>query len=170
MNAVQNCGIPSIVLQPAIYLENLLTEFFLPNLRSEGLLDYPPMPATTRVQWTSHADQARIAAAALDRPDLTGLAFEIGTPDALTGPALAELISGWIGKDVTFSPMKPAEFGQRVGDAIGGPGTAFALNDLYGSLEKLNGDEMAINTKKLEETFGVNLTSVADHIAAWPQI
>jgi len=167
MQAVQDCGIPSIILQPAIYLENLLPELFLPNLRSQGILDYPPMPSTTKIQWTSHLDQARIAVAALARADLAGNTYEIGTPYALTGPELADLMSEWIGRSVAFNPMKPAEFGQRVGDAIGSPGAAFALGDLYSSLAKLNGNEMIVDTKMLEDTFDIKLTSVAEHLKNW---
>ncbi len=167
MQAVLGCGIPSIVLQPAIYLENLQPEFFLPKLRPKGILDYPPMPATTKVQWISHIDQARIAVAALARPDLAGNSYEIGTPDALTGPELAEHVAGWVGRSVKFKPMTPVEFGHRVGDAIGSPGAAFSLSDLYGSLEKLNDNEMVVDTKALEQTFDVTLTPVAEHLSNW---
>lgn len=168
MQAVLNCGIPAIVLQPAIYLENLKPEIFLPKLRSEGILDYPPIPENTKVQWTSHTDQARIAVAALRRPDLAGNAYEIGSPEALTGPELAVLVSRWLERDVRFAPISPREFGQRVGDVLGSPGTAFALSDLYTSLEKLEGDDMVVDTKALEALFDLRLRSVAEHIAAWP--
>ncbi|WP_438730413.1 hypothetical protein ACR9YC_04440 [Parasphingorhabdus sp. DH2-15] len=116
------------------------------------------------MQWTSHLDQAKLAVAALSRPDLSGQAFEIGTPDALTGGELAEIMAEWVDRDVTFKPMSPESFGQRVGDAFNSPGAAFALGDLYGSIAKLNGDAMAIDTSILEETFNVKLSSVADHI------
>ncbi|WP_299508634.1 NAD(P)H-binding protein, partial [uncultured Roseobacter sp.] len=64
MSAVLGSGIPSIVLQSAVYLENLQPEIFLPGLRSEGRLDYPPIPQTMKMQWTSHLDQATLAVAA----------------------------------------------------------------------------------------------------------
>lgn len=169
MQAVLGSGIPAIVLQPAIYLENLLPPFFLPNLRTEGKLDYPPFSADLKVQWTSHGDQARIAVAALSRPDLAGQSFEIGSAEALTGSELANLVSGWVGREVTFDPMTPADFGQRVGDAIGSPGVAFALSDLYGALAKMDGDDMVLDIAALETLFDVKLTSVAEHIANWPK-
>lgn len=168
MEAVLGCGIPAIVLQPAVYLENLQPEVFLPRLRSEGILDYPPMPAATKVQWTSHVDQACIAVAALLRPDLAGNSYEIGTPEALTGNDLAELVANWINRPVTFEPLSPTEFSQRVGDAFNNPGTAFALGDLYGSLAKLQGTQMSVDTVAIEATFGVRLTTVAEHLASWP--
>ncbi len=169
MNAVLASGIPSIVLQSAVYLENLQPEVFLPELRTQGRLDYPPTARDLKVQWTSHIDQATLAVAAFSRPDLAGKAFEIGTPDALTGDELATLISGWVDRDVTFDPMSPEAFGKRVGDAFNSPGAAFALGDLYGAITKLNGDAMAVDTGALEKTFNVQLTSVAEHIKTWPK-
>lgn len=167
MQAVLGSGIPAIVLQPAVYLENLLPEVFVPRLRSEGILDYPPMPSTTKVQWTSHMDQARIAAAALSRPDLVGNNYEIGTHEALTGQELAEVVSKWVDRSVVFDPASPTEFGQRIGDAFNSPGTAFALSDLYGSLAKLKGAEMVVDTKALEQVFNVKLATVAERIENW---
>ncbi|MBO6637653.1 MAG: NmrA family NAD(P)-binding protein [Roseitalea sp.] len=167
MKGLLASGIPTIVLRPALYLENLLPPMFAPSLRDRGILDYPPFAADLKVQWTSHQDQARIAVAAMARPDLAGRHFEIGTPDALTGPELAALVSGWLGRDVRFDPITPAQFGERVGDALGNPAAGFALTDLYGSIAKLRGDEMAIDTNALEKTFDVQLVQVADHIMHW---
>jgi uncharacterized protein YbjT (DUF2867 family) len=169
MNTILNSGIPSIVLQPAIYLENLLPELFLPKLRTEGVLDYPPMPENTKVQWTSHLDQARIAVAAMGRPELAGNSYEIGTPDALTKTELATLMKGWVGREVRSVPLSPEGFGQRVGEVLGNPGISFVLSDLYGALATLEGDKMSVDTRSLEETFGVRLTSVAEHIAQWSE-
>lgn len=167
MGAVLSSGIPSIVLQPTVYLENLQIAPFLPRLHSEGVLDYPPLPSNMKVTWTSHLDQARLAMAALSRPDLTGNSYEIGTPDALTGDELAKHISHWVGKPVQYQPVTPDEFGKRVGDTFGNPGMAFALTDLYGALAKMGDSDMVIDTTKSQSIFDVELTTVADHIKSW---
>ena len=169
MNVLLTSGTPTIVLQPALYLENLLPPIFVPRLRGEGILDYPPLPADLKVQWTSHLDQARIAVAAMERPDLAGRHFEIGTPDALTGADLAGLVSEWLGRDVQFDPLTPAEFGERVGKALGNPAAGFALTDLYGAIAKLRSHAMAVDTQSLEATLHIKLITVADHIARWPR-
>lgn len=169
MKAILNSEIPSVVFQSAVYLENLQPEVFLPKLRSEGILDYPPVPRDLKVQWTSHIDQAKLVVAALGRTDLAGQSFEIGTPGALTGDELAKLIGNWIERDVTFDPMSPEDFGQRIGEAFNSPGAAFALSDLYGSIAKLNGSEMTVDTNSIEDILKVRLTSVEDHIQNWPK-
>ena len=169
MESVLNSGIPSIVLQSAVYLENLQPEVFLPNLRSEGVLDYPPVSHDLKFQWTSHLDQARLAVAAFTRDDLAGQSFEIGTPEALTGEELAGYIADWVGRDVTFNPITPSGFGQRIGDAFNSQDVAFALGDLYGAIAALNNNEMSVDTQSLEEIFDVKLTTVAEHIRSWPK-
>ena len=167
MQAVLASGIASIALQPTFYLENLLQDLFVPLLRSKGILDYPPLPAGMKVSWTSHIDQARIAVAALSRPDLAGNAFEIATPAVLTGGELAGHLASWLDKPVRFAPISPADFGQRVGDALSNPGAAFALTDLYGALNRMGDDDMAIDSASAAATFGVEPTPVAGHIANW---
>ncbi len=167
MKAVLGSGIPSIVLQPSIYLENLQTNMIAPRLKSEGVLDYPPLGGSQRVMWTSHWDQARVAVAALARPDLAGNAYEVATPGALTGTELAALLSNWLGRPVRYEPLTPAALGQRVGDALGNPGVSFALTDLYGAMARMGDDDMVVDTAPLEAAFDVKLTPVADHIAGW---
>ncbi len=165
--AILNCGIPAIVLKPAIYLENLLPPVFAPSLREKGIADYPPLRQGQKIMWTSHLDQARIAVAALARPDLAGNSFDIGSPDAVTGKELAVLLAGWLGRPVKFDPVTPTEFGQRVGEILGNPGIAMALTDLYGALGELPDDGMVVDTGALENAFGVSLTSIEDHIKGW---
>ena len=167
LEAVRNSGIPAIALQPAIYLENLLPAFFLPKMRTEGIVDYPPVRESMRVQWTSHIDQARIAVAALRRPDLAGQAFEIGSPGPLTGPELAVALGRWVGRDLAFAPGTAAEFGALVGEVLNNPDMGFALADIYGALAKMEDDAMVVDTDALQTLFDVKLTSAVDHIATW---
>ena len=167
MMGVLNSGIPSIVLQPTIYLENLLPGFLTPQLKSEGVLAYPPLPETLKVTWTSHFDQARVAVAALTRPDLAGQNFEIGTPAPLTGGQLAELLSGWVDRPVSFAPQSPEALGAQVAEAFGNQGMGHMLTDMYGALAKMGDDDMCIDTRQVEETFGVTLSTVEEHIKSW---
>ena len=169
LEAVLASGIPTVALKPAVYLENLLPPIFLPRMRSEGVVDYPPLPAEMKVQWTSHLDQARIAVAALQRPDLAGQSFDIGSPGAMTGAELVAALRLWVARDLSFQPSTPAEFGQRVADVIGSPSAAFALNDTYSALASMGETDMVVDTAGLEQLFGITLTNAADHIAAWPK-
>lgn len=168
LNSFLSSTIPTIGLISGIYLENLKNPGIAPSLHAEGILTYPPVNNLT-FQWTSHADQGRIGAAALQRPDLAGKVFEVGTPDALTGHELAKLLRGWVGREVTYQPLTPQEFGDSMSAASGNPALGFILSDLYGSINKLEGNAMKVDTDALESTFKVKLTSVADEIAKWKQ-
>ncbi|QDG78998.1 SDR family oxidoreductase [Labrenzia sp. PHM005] len=166
-DAVLSSGIPSIVLQPAIYLENLLVDLFVPALRSSGQLDYPPLPADHTVAWISHKDQAAIAVAAMVRPGLAGQFFEIASPTPATSSDLAKLLERWLDRRVDFKPADPKEFAGRVGEALNNPGVAFALGDIYSALAQMNPDGMVVDTALLQRTFGVELTPLATHIENW---
>lgn len=167
MNAVLGSGIPSIVLHPTIYLENLKVDLLVPSLKSEGILDYPPLPADQVVSWTSHEDQARIAAAALSRPDLAGRSFEIASHGAVDGGALAELLQPWIQREATFAPATPNDFGDRVGAVFQSPAIAALINELYTALSSMESGAMTVDTQALEDVFKVELGSVQDHISTW---
>ena len=165
--AVQASGVPAIVLQPALYLENLKQPLFLPRLQTDGILDYPPLRPDQKVMWTSHQDQATLAAAALTRLDLAGRSFDVGTPGALVGSELAELLSAWLRRPISFQPLTPAAFGARAGAALGTPAAGGFLSALYEALRTMEREAMVIDTDAIQEVFDVRLTSVADHIRSW---
>lgn len=169
-DAILASGIPAIVLQPTIYLENLQIPAFLSNMASEGIVDYPPLSPEHRVSWTSHRDQAVVAAAALQRPDLAGKAFEIATPGAVTGGELAQLLSDWQGRALSFQPLTPESFGNRAEAALGAPGLSYVLSDLYGALNQVAPDQLAIDTDAIEATFGVTLSPLAAQIRQWSTV
>jgi len=166
-DAVLSSGIPAIVLQPTIYLENLQIPGFMPELADKGVVDYPPLRPEQRVSWTSHRDQAIVAAAALQRPDLAGQAFEIATPGPLLGAELAEALSGWIDRPASFQPSTPEAFSAQVEEALQMPGMGFVLNDFYGGLVQMEAEAMVIDTAAVEATFGVELKTAKEHIATW---
>ncbi len=120
-----------------------------------------------KVTWTSLHDQARVAVAALSRPDLAGQSFEIGSPGAMTGAELADLLAPYAGRAVRFEPLSPAEFGQRVEQVLGVPGMGYVLTDLYTALSGMPPEGMVIDTDAVERVFGITLTPAADHLAAW---
>lgn len=161
--------VPAIVLQPNLYLENLRVPLFVPRLATEGVLDYPPLPAHRPFSWTSQRDQAAVAVAALRRPDLAGQVFEIASRGPLTGLQLAGALSRWTGRPVHCAPLSPRQFGARVAAAIGNPGIEHVLDELYSALAEPDGTEARdlIDVTAVERAFGVRLHSVEERIASW---
>jgi NAD(P)H dehydrogenase (quinone) len=162
--ALLNCGIPTIVLQPTIYLENLQVGLFVPQLRESGALDYPPLPLQFAVHWTSQRDQAIIACAALQRPDLAGQCFPIASHQALNCSELAVILRDLLDRPVAFTPLSPSAFGDRVASAIGNPGIGFVLGDMYAAVAQSQPSTTRIDVEKIEAIFGVKLGSVSSRL------
>lgn len=167
-DAILNSGIASIVLQPTVYLENLLVPLFVPRLYTEGVLDYPPIRETQRLGWVSHKDQAKYAVAGCLKPELAGKAYEIFSLEPLTGPDLADIFASWLGQSVRFEVVTPQAFGERMATLLQSQELGKALAGLYEAIGKLPDDAFDIDTKSLQQIFGVALDTVQEQIKAWP--
>lgn len=165
--AVLGSGVPAIVLSPTVYLENLRVPPIVPRLVSEGVLDYPPIGAEQRMSWTSQLDQALIAAAALDRPDLAGRRFEIATAGAVTGAELAALLGPVLGRPVRYAPQTAEAFGAALGTAFGNPMLGEVLTGLYQAMRELGPTGLALDTDSIAREFALELPSIASRLAAW---
>lgn len=58
IDGVTGSGVPTAVVAPRLYLENLLLPVVLTPVREEGVLRYP-LPASFPVSWSSHLDVPR---------------------------------------------------------------------------------------------------------------
>ena len=61
IDGVTGSGVPTAVVAPRLYLENLLLPVVLGPVREEGVLRYP-LPASFPVSWSSHLDVAEVVA------------------------------------------------------------------------------------------------------------
>ncbi|MFE3449170.1 NmrA family NAD(P)-binding protein [Nonomuraea sp. NPDC059194] len=68
-SALAASGVPTVVLRPPVYLDNLSAPWVVEPLVREGVLRYP-LPAHVPVSWLSHDDLATATVAALTSPDL----------------------------------------------------------------------------------------------------
>jgi uncharacterized protein YbjT (DUF2867 family) len=166
--ALLESGLPVVVVQPTVYLENLHFPPLVPRLRTEGQLEYPPVSASRRLSWTTHGDQARLAAAAFKRPHLIGQAIEIATPGALTGPGLAVLLTRWLGRKVNFAPQTPGQLSAHLGQVFGSPQAGEVIADMYRAIDELAADGAVIDAEAAADRFGVRLQTLAEQINAWP--
>lgn len=159
--------VPTIVLMPTLYLENLKIPVIVPKLKSEGILDYPASRKDKKIMWTSHDDQAKIAVAAFSKPELAGRTFEVATPNPITGVQLAKILTSYVGKPIEFVETTANDFAERVGVAFPDDELAKVMAGTYQAIEELGKEEMIIDTDSLEKIFEVKLNSVEEHIALW---
>ncbi len=162
-------GIPTVVLAPTVYLENLRLPGYMPGLHDEGFISYPPLSPDRRFSFTTHRDQARLAAAALDRPDLHGELIQIATPDPVTGEELAALLTPWFGRTIRYRHLTPEEYGRRVAAAINSPAAGETMAKMWREIDRLPPEATAIETAPLEARFGVRLSPIAEHLRDWPR-
>jgi uncharacterized protein YbjT (DUF2867 family) len=115
---IRASGVPTVVLQPPVYPENLLAPGVAGPLVGEGVLRYP-LPAAARVAWLPHADLAAAAVAALDRDGLDGTDLALAGGEALTGPELAAAFAAALGRPVRYEALDPELFRAGLAVALG---------------------------------------------------
>lgn len=132
-NLLEASGIPYIILEPSVYLENLLGPWTAPFVVNENTLAYPH-PDGMQVQWLASADLGAYVVAALERPELAGSHFEIASPELLDGNELAQQFTLALGREIRYYAMPPTEFGGILNNLFGagaGDGIAKDYQALY---------------------------------------
>jgi hypothetical protein len=144
IHGVMRSGIPTAVVAPRLYLENLLLPVIIGPAREEGVLRYP-LPASFPVSWSSHLDVADVVVRLLTdaRPiGVTGSAgtastVSVGHLPGLTGPDLAAALSAHLDRDVRFEAISPEEFGELITPLFGA--AAMPVVELYRALNAQTG-------------------------------
>ncbi|MCW5951002.1 MAG: NAD(P)H-binding protein [Propionibacteriaceae bacterium] len=159
--AVAASGVPFAVIEPRLFLENLLLPPVIDRVRSHGRLRYP-LRADFPVSWSSHLDVADAVVALLTRPDIDGT-VGIGQLPPLTGTDLATALGAHLGYPVEYEPLIPEDFGRLI-EPIVGPGAA-AVVDLYIRLGGLDGHK--INAERsAQQLLGVTPRPIGQWLAA----
>lgn len=122
---VKQSGIPFIILQPTLYMEN----FIIPGILNNGTLAYP-VPAEEAIAWVSVEDTADFAVYALNHPELAGQTLQVTGPEALTGNQLAELFSQSLKQEIQFFSLPVETFEAAISPMLGKE-TASGLAGLY---------------------------------------
>jgi NAD(P)H dehydrogenase (quinone) len=115
-------SVPVVLVQPAVYLENLLAPASVAGMKQYGQLHYP-LPAAMPVAWIALSDlaiavaEAHALAHVPDAPILVG-----GKP--VTGDELALQLSGAIGRPLSYVPLDPAAFENMLAGFLGNDAAA----------------------------------------------
>ncbi len=118
-------GVPSVVLRPTFYMDNLLGPWIKPGIVDSGVLAFP-LPADFPMSWVSSQEVGAYATAALDRPELVGSTFDIGGPEGLTGEAMAACLSTVLGRPVSYVEIAPDAYEQALVPLFG-PAVAYEV-------------------------------------------
>ncbi|OYQ34813.1 hypothetical protein CHU95_09480 [Niveispirillum lacus] len=106
---LRDSGTPIVSIQPVIYLDNLLRAWARKHILEEGRLFYPHHPELD-VCWICQDDVSDLMIAALDRPHLSGRAYNVGGAEAIRGPDLARRLGAVLGRSLRFDPRPIPDF------------------------------------------------------------
>ena len=140
IDGVTGSGVPTAVVAPRLYLENLLLPVVLAPASQEGVLRYP-LPASFPVSWSSHLDVAEVVARLLTDASPTTGTVGVGHLPGLTGPDLAAVLSSRLGREVRFEGITPEAFGDLI-TPLFGPAAAPVV-ELYRALNAQAGSTIA---------------------------
>ena len=147
IDGVTGSGVPTAVVAPRLYLENLLLPVVLDPARQEGVLRYP-LPASFPVSWSSHLDVADVVVRLLTDASPTTGTVGVGHRPGLTGPDLAAAFSSHLGREVRFEGITPEAFGELI-TPLFGPAAALVV-ELYQALNAQDGNTIAEDSSAQE--------------------
>ena len=156
IDGVTGSGVPTAVVAPRLYLENLLLPVVLGPVREEGVLRYP-LPASFPVSWSSHLDVAEVVTRLLTDASPTTGTVGVGHLPGLTGPDLAAAFSSCLGREVRFEGITPEAFGELI-TPLFGPAAAPVV-ELYRALNAQDGNTIA-EDNSAQELLGLRPRSI----------
>ena len=118
INALWRSGVPATVFGSVLFMDNLLTNWARPFIVHESRYVYPHKP-DLGANWISLDDVGKIMVHALERPDLEGAWMNIGGPERLFPPQVAQILSDHFGRTIKYDPCTPQEFGDLLVAALG---------------------------------------------------
>lgn len=110
-------GIPIVVIQPAVYLENLLAPASVAGMKQYGQLHYP-LPTDMQVAWIALSDLAIAVAEAHALAQVPAEPLLIGAKP-MTGDELALQLADTIGRPLTYVPLDPGAFEDMLAGFLG---------------------------------------------------
>jgi len=150
--------IEGVVLRPVVYMENFAGPWTAPGIVGQGVLAYP-VPERVKASWITADDVAAITVAAIEHPELSGMSFDLGGPEALDGTDLAARFSAALGRTVRYQAIPLDSFEQGLNAALGAPaGTEIARQ--YRWREAHPEDSMVVDMRPVLEALPVRLTTL----------
>ncbi|ABW14731.1 NmrA family protein [Parafrankia sp. EAN1pec] len=159
--------LPTVVLRPPVYLDNLFSPWNGPALINDGVLAYP-LPEGCRVSWLSHADLATATLAALHGEGLEGTVLSLGGPDTVTGGELAQVFAAALGRDVAYVPLEVNDFETGLRTVLATPAAAGVAGIYRWACTGGDAELFVADHDEVERVLGVRLTPINEWVAAQP--
>lgn len=156
-----NSGLNYVIIQPSIYMENMMGAFCAPFIKEEKKLAYPT-PEIMPIGWIASRDVSAFVVEAIYNENLKADSFQISGLENLKGNDLAEQFSNGVDEKIVYYPQPAKEFGDILKPWVGEEGAA-GVASYYEGLQ--NSTEFPPkfnpNMKEVLEKLPVQMTSLA---------
>jgi len=153
-------GLEYVIIEPTIYMENMMGGFCAPFVTSERKLAYPT-PQAMSIGWIASRDVSALVVEAIYNPNLTADSFRVSGLENLKGNDLADRFSEGVGEKIVYYAQPPAEFRDILSPFVG-EAAAAAVASYYQGLQNATEYPSKFNPNMQEvlEKLPVEMTSV----------
>lgn len=130
---LKSSGLNYVIIEPTIYMENMMGPFCAPFVKKEKKLAYPT-PETMPIGWIASRDVSAFVVEAIYNSKLKADTFQISGMENLRGNDLANRFSKGVGEKIVYYPQPPKEFGDILKPFVGEAGAA-GVASYYESLQ-----------------------------------
>lgn len=155
-----NSGLNYVIIQPSIYMENMMGPFCAPFVKNEKKLAYPT-PEIMPIGWIASRDVSAFVVEAIYNDKLNADSFQISGLENLKGNDLAEQFSKGIDDKIVYYSQPSKEFGDILKPWVGEEGAA-GVASYYEGLQNSTDFPPKFNPKMSEvlEKLPVKITSL----------
>ncbi|WP_281638190.1 SDR family oxidoreductase [Flavobacterium marginilacus] len=153
LDYLKNSGVDYVIIQPTIYMENMMGPFCAPFIANEKKLAYPT-PEAMPIGWIASRDVSAFVVEAIYNNDLKADSFKISGLDNLKGNDTAAAFSKGVAEEIVYYPQKPQEFGAILKPFVGEAG-ASSVAAYYESLQ---------NATEYPPKFNANMSAVLEKL------
>ncbi len=155
-------GLNVITIAPNIYLDNIAAPWSVPVILEHKIVPYP-LKADKAMSWISHEDLGKYIASALDKPELAGQTFPVGS--LIKGNDITESIGSKIGQKLTFVEVPVDEFEQQLVPGFGDI-AAREISNLYRYVEQNYNSFIEQDYKRTNEALGIEPQSLDSWVSS----
>lgn len=130
---LKNSRVDHVIIEPTIYMENIMGPFCAPFIKNEKKLAYPT-PEAMPIGWIASRDVSAFVVEAIYNATLIADTFKVSGVENLRGNDLAARFSKGVGEKIAYYPQPPKEFGDILKPFVGEAGTA-GITSYYESLQ-----------------------------------
>lgn len=157
---LQNSGLDYVIIEPTIYMENMMGPFCAPFITNEKKLAYPT-PEAMPIGWIASRDVSAFVVEAIYNTSLKSDIFKISGLENLKGDDLALQFSRGVAEEIIYYSLKPKEFGDILKPMVGEAG-ASSVAAYYESLQNATEypSKFNPNMNEILEKLPVKMTSL----------